>query len=88
MAQQVLHYRQFYAAFHEVRGKRMAQKMDAALASHTALFQRAVIDALPGMSTHRLTGFFAKEKPRDVMTGFTLTLRSPVVFQLFEQTFA
>ncbi len=58
----------------------MAQKMDAALASHTALFQRAVIDALPGISTHRFTGFFAKEKPRDVMTGFTLTLRSPVVF--------
>ena len=42
MAQQVLHYRQFYTAFHEVRGERMAQKMDATLASHTALFLRAV----------------------------------------------
>ena len=37
----------------------VAQKMDAALASHTALFQRAVIDALPGISTYRFTGFFA-----------------------------
>jgi hypothetical protein len=30
MAQQVLHYWQFYAAFHEVSCKRMAQRMDAA----------------------------------------------------------
>jgi hypothetical protein len=58
----------------------MPQKIDAALASHTALFQRAVLDTLPGISTHRLTGFFAKEEPRTVMICLTLTLRSPVVF--------
>jgi hypothetical protein len=80
MAQQVLHYWQFYAAFHEVSCKRMAQRMDAALASHTALFQRAVIDVLLGVSTHRFARFFAEEEPRTVMTRFTLTLRSPVVF--------
>jgi Alpha-acetolactate decarboxylase len=79
MAQQVLHYRQFYAAFHEMRGERMAQKMNATFASHTALFQRAVIDVRPDASIHRFTGFFAEEEPRDVMTCFTLTLRSPVV---------
>ena len=39
----------------------VAQKMDAALASHTALFQRAVIDTLPGISTHRLTGFLPRK---------------------------
>src|SRR5215510_13198148 len=66
----------------------MAQKMDAALAPHTALFQRAVIDVLPDVSTHRLTRLFAEEEPRAVMTRFTLTLRSPVVYELFEQTFA
>jgi hypothetical protein len=58
----------------------MAQKMNATFASHTALFQRAVIDVRPDASTHRFTGFFAEEEPRDVMTCFTLTLRSPVVF--------
>ena len=67
MAQQVLHYWQFYVAFHEVSCKRMAQRMDAALASHTALFQRAVIDVLPGVGTHRLTRFFAEEEPRASM---------------------
>jgi hypothetical protein len=57
--------------------------MDAALASDTALFQRAVIDALRHIypSARRL---FAKEEPRDVMTRFTLTLRSPVAFALAE----
>ena len=64
MAQQVLHYWQFYAAFHEVSCKRMAQRMDAALASHTALFQRAVIDVLLGVSTHRFARFFAEEEPQ------------------------
>jgi hypothetical protein len=44
MVQQVLHYWPFYAAFHEVSCKRMAQRMDAALAPQTALFQRALID--------------------------------------------
>ena len=56
------------------------QKMDAALAAHTALFQRGVIDVLPGISTHRLTRFFAEKEPWTVMICFTLTLRSPVVF--------
>ncbi len=42
--------------------------------------QRSVIDVRPDASTHRFTGFFAEEEPRDVMTCFTLTLRSPVVF--------
>ena len=59
--------------------------MDAALASHTALFQRGIIDVLPGISTHRLTRFFAEKEPRTVMSCFTLTLRSPVVFQFLEQ---
>ncbi len=54
--------------------------MDAALASHTALFQRGVVDVLPGISTHGLTRFFAEKEPRTVMSCFTLTLRSPVVF--------
>ena len=54
--------------------------MNAALASHTALFQRGVIDVLPGISTHRLTRFFAEKEPPTVMICFTLTLRSPVVF--------
>ena len=58
----------------------MAQKMDAALASHTALFQRGVIDVLPDVSTHRLTRLFAEEDLGAVMTRFTLTLRLPVVF--------
>ena len=71
MAQQVLHYWQFYAAFHEVSCKRMAQRMDAALASHTALFQRAVIDVLPDVSTHRLTRLFAEEEPRAIMARFS-----------------
>src|ERR1700738_836223 len=43
----------------------MPQKMDAALASHTALFQRGVIDVLPGISTHRLTRFFCRERATD-----------------------
>jgi hypothetical protein len=50
------------------------------LASHTALFQRAVIDVLPDVSTHRLTRLFAEEDLGAVMTRFTLTLRLPVVF--------
>ena len=41
----------------------VAQRMDAALASHTALFQRAVIDVLLGVSTHRFARFFAEEEP-------------------------
>jgi len=54
--------------------------MNAAFVAHTALFQRAVIDVLPGVCTHRLTRFFAEEERRAVMTRFTLTLRSPVVY--------
>ena len=54
--------------------------MDAALASHPALFQRGVIDVLPGISTNRLSRFFAEKESRTVMICFTLTLRSPVVF--------
>ena len=42
--------------------------MDAALASHTALFQRGAIDVLPGISTHGLTRFFAEKEPRTVMS--------------------
>jgi hypothetical protein len=53
--------------------------MNAAFEAHTALFQRAVIDVLPGISTHRLTRFFAENEPPAVMTRLTLTLRSPVV---------
>jgi hypothetical protein len=56
------------------------QPSNAAFVTHTALFQRAVIDVLPGVCTHRLTRFFAEEEPRAVMTRFTLTLRSPVVY--------
>ena len=40
------------------------------LASHTALFQRAVIDVLPDVSTHRLTRLFAEEDLGAVMTRF------------------
>jgi hypothetical protein len=54
--------------------------MNAAFEAHTALFQRAVIDVLPGISTHRLTRFFAEKEPRAVMTRLTLALRSPVVY--------
>jgi prepilin-type N-terminal cleavage/methylation domain-containing protein len=46
-------------------GLRMPQKMDAALASHPALFQRGVIDVLPGISTHRLKPLFCRERATD-----------------------
>jgi hypothetical protein len=35
---------------------------------------------LPGISSHRLTRFFAEKEPRAVMTRFTLTLRSAVAY--------
>jgi hypothetical protein len=47
--------------------------MNAAFVPNTALFQRAVKDVLPGVSTHRLCRFFTEEEPRAVMRCFTLT---------------
>jgi hypothetical protein len=46
----------------------------------TPLFFNALIGVLPGISTHRVTRFFAEKEPRAVMTRLTLTLRSPVVY--------
>ena len=60
--------------------------MNAALAPHAALLDSTVIDLLRAAETHRLTRSFAEEEPRTVMARFSLTLCSPVVHQLLEQT--
>ena len=60
--------------------------MNAALAPHAALLDSTVIDLLRAAETHRLTRSFAEEEPRTVMACFSLTLCSPVVHQLLEQT--
>ena len=59
--------------------------MNAAFAAHTALFDCAVIDVLPGSCADRL-GLVAQEEPRTVVARFTLTLCPSVVSQLLEQT--
>src|SRR5467141_2335673 len=60
--------------------------MNAALAPHAALFDSTVIDHLRTADTYRLTRSLAQEEPRTVMARFSLTLCSPVVHQLLEQT--
>src|SRR5271165_933280 len=45
-----------------------------------------VIDHLRTADTYRLTRSLAQEEPRTVMARFSLTLCSPVVHQLLEQT--
>ena len=60
--------------------------MNAALAPDAALFDSTVIDHLRTADTYRLTRSLAQEEPRTVMARFSLTLCSPVVHQLLEQT--
>src|ERR1700732_1056395 len=60
--------------------------MNATLAPYPALLDSMVIDQLRTADTHRLTRSCAEEKPRTVMASFSLTLCSPVVHQLLEQT--
>jgi len=57
--------------------------MNAAFVAHTALFQRAVIDVLPGVCTHRLTRFFAEEEPRASMKPILSTPAAKIVFFYF-----
>ena len=83
MAHQTLYHRQFDAAFDQMSGKRMTKKVNASLATYTALFDGAAIDVLSGSCADWL-GSVAQKEPRNILAPFTMTLHPPVVCQLLE----
>ena len=66
----------------------MAQQMNPAFAPHATFTHGAVVDRLPHTHGQGLVFGLADKQPRAVMAGTALALRSPISFQLLEQTLA